>query len=316
MPNKKKATIANFNMVFRDKENNERPLLDYFDTVINALKTGEEIKLNGTNYMLMNVDVASIGDEDYAIVGYIVKNTTLEVLSELDENGNLVEIENKYPSAPFSFFSIYLKNHRMVFMQNQKGSPTLRNFAAIVYRYLYRYINKINSTQLDYNVIPIPELYVVGIPMRESVIETLKQAKKINTLTLRFYPLNGDIDFSGMFTGMTTDLRKKVGSKSGEILLRSPQDINGIAEVLEDAGGTVNPIFEITYPDKSKTTIRDYQISERMDMDIKGDSMQEELKDLTIKGKDFKAISYVSKSNKQIYDNNISKVIPFVKRKY
>lgn len=310
--------VANFNVVFSSKNGEEQPLLHYFETiVIPALTSGMVKKADKTQYLLMNVEVVDVGENEYAIVGNIVKSTTLEVFSQLDEDGNLVELDDKYPTAPFSTFSIYLKNHRMVFVQNQNGSPTLRNFESTVRHIITRYVKYQNQErkQLKMEEYPEPLIYVVGIPMRESIEESLKQVKKINRLTLRFYPLNGDLDFSGMFNGMTTELRRMVDSKNGEIVLKTPKSISGITEVLEQAGGTVDPIFNVTYPNNNTGRISNDEISERMEIDIQGENRNEELTDIAKKGRDMKAITYVSESNNNIYKENMAKIIPFVKRK-
>ncbi len=310
--------VANFNVVFCDKDGNELPLLNYFESIIiPALTSGIVKKSDDTKFLLMNIEVIDVGEDDYAIVGNIVKSTTLEILSDLDENGNLIELDNRYPAAPFSTFTIYLRNHRMVFVQNQNGSPTLRSFESTIRHIITRFIKYQNQERKKQNIeeFPIPLIYVVGIPMRESIEESLKQVKSINKLTLRFYPLNGDYDFSGMFSGMTTELRRKVDSKNGEIVLKSPKSVEGITDVLEQAGGTVEPIFNVTLPNKNIVTINNDQISERMEIDIQGENIGEELNDIARKGKNMNMVSYVSESNNTIYEENKAKIIPFVKRK-
>lgn len=314
---KKRMSVANFNVVFPEERGGEEPLLKYFDNVIYpALRCGLIRKSGDSKLLLMNVGVIDVSEGEYALVGNVVKKTMLEVLSDLDENGELISTDNTYPAAPFSTFIIYLKNHRMVFVQNQKGSPTLGTFRSTINFIIHTYIVQINQDrkQKELEEYPIPIINIVGIPMRESIEETLKSVKKVQTLTLRFYPLNGDFDFSGMFTGMSTQLRQKVGSKRGELILKSPTSVSGIAEILEDAGGTVEPVFKVTYPNGSTGTISNDTVAERMEIEVEGDNIQEEIINIATKGKKLSAIEHVSESNKNIYEIYKPKVIPFVRK--
>lgn len=313
---KKKMVLANFNIVFINKET-EEPMLEYFDNIIYPAFTSEIIKKSkDTEYLLKNVEVLDLGGEDYALVGNIVKKTVLEVKSNLDENMQLIEEDNKYPTAPFSSFCIYLKNHRMLYVHNQKGSPDLKSFKATIYYIINKYIGSVNKELRLQNkeTLPIPIINVVGIPLEHNIKQVLGGIKKVNRLTLKFYPLNGDIDLSGMFGNMTTELRKRVGSKNGEVVLKSPDSIDGIAEVLEQAGGTVEPVFNVTYPNKSTATIKNDSISERLEIETVGSSIEEELAYICKEGKNMNTMTYTNDSHNNIYNKNKSKVIPFVRR--
>lgn len=99
-------------------------------------------------------------------------------------------------------------------------------------------------------------------------MEVLNNVKRVNELILRFYPLNGDIDFSGMFDVMTTKLRKTVGAKKGETVLKSPNNTYGIAKVLNEANGTIEPIIKVTTREEAKLTLKDNQITEIYNIDV------------------------------------------------
>ena len=81
-------------------------------------------------------------------------------------------------------------------------------------------------------------------PSAKTMDDLLKNVEKINKLTLRFYPLNGDLDFSEVFGVITRDMREEVGSKNGEIVFKSPKSINGVKTVIEKAAGTIDPILQ------------------------------------------------------------------------
>lgn len=304
---KKRISVANFNVVFYEGEK-ERALLEYFDKLVMPVFTSGIVKKAGdATYRLMNINVCK-KDDDYILTGLIVKKTILEVKSDLTSDGTLIKLDEKYPTAPFSTFIIYLKNHRMLYAENQKGSPNLKSFRSTIQ---YMFNTFIKSTKKSEEIDIIPIVNIVGIPSRSRLKDTLKDVEKIEKLTLRFYPLNGDLDITGMFEGLSSDLRKLVGSKNGEIMFRSPGNVNGILDVVEKAEGTVEPIFEVRYPGKHKVTIRSDLMSERMEMDIQGENVQEEIEELVNKGREIKNLSYVSSGNKELYEKNLQKIRSF-----
>ncbi len=310
---KKRVSVANFNVVFYvGKE--ERALLDHFDDIVMPVFNSGIIKKSGdATYRLMDVQVKQEND-DYLLTGLIVKKTMLEIKSDLNDKGELIELDEKYPTAPFSTFIIYLKNHRMLYAENQKGSPNLKTFRSTIQYMFSQYLRDIlkDKGKEEKKNFPIPIVNVVGIPTREHLKDVLKNVEKVEKLTLRFYPLNGDLDIIGMMEGFSSELRKLVGSKNGEIILKSPENIDGILEVVGRAEGTAEPIFDVRYPGKRKGKISNDTLSESMEMEISGDNIGQEIEMLMDKGKDIKSLSYVSDGNKEIYDKNKNKIIPYL----
>lgn len=318
--NEKKVSVANFNVVFMG-EKEESPLLDYFDTILMpALKSGIVRSQGNNTYLLMDVEVKADGDGDYILTGLVVKSTVLEIKSMFDEDGNLVERDDVYPTAPFSTFIIYLKNHRMILVENQKGSPSLDNFRSTIKYILDIYVTKENHLRMerDEEQLPIPLVSIVGIPPKGGMITALKQVEKISTLTLRFYPLNGDgdLDLSGVMSGISKELRRRIGSDRGSVTYRSPKNINGVIDVVEAAEGTVEPIVVAKYPGrKGETTIRYNEVSDRRKMYVPEGTRNDELANMIKQGKDIDSINYTSEENNKIYSRNQGKVIPFIRNK-
>lgn len=311
----KKVSIANFNLVFYEKES-EKGMLEYFDKILMPALTYGYFRENGdTTYLFMNIQVIEkFGD--YILTGLIVKKTILEVKSDLTSDGKLVEVNEKYPAAPYSTFIIYLKNHRMVYVENQKGSPNLKSFRATMQYVLNKYVKQqmLGLTKAEKENYPIPILNVVGIPAREKLGTVLKKVDRINKLTLRFYPLNGDLDTIGMMNGFSTDLRRFVDCKNGDIVLKSPKNVNGVIELVEKSEGTVESILQVTFPGKRKVTINNDNISERMEINITGDDLEEELDNMIANTKEIQSLQYTSEGNLNIYENNKPKIIPFIKK--
>ena len=318
--NEKKVSVANFNVVFMT-ENEERPLLDFFDIILMpALKSGITRHQGNNTYLLLDIEEKTDEYDDYVLTGLIVKSTILEVKSMFDEYGNLVERDDVYPTAPFSTFVIYLKNHRMILVENQKGSPSLDNFRSTVKYMLDTYIARENHRRVECNEeqLPIPLVSIVGIPPKGGMIAALKKVEKISTLTLRFYPLNGDgdLELSGIMSGVTKELRRKIGSDRGSLTYRSPKNINGVIEIVEAAEGTLEPIVVAKYPGrKGDSTIKYSEVSDRRKMYIPEGERNNELANMIKQGKEIDSINYTSEENDKIYLRNQKKIIPFIRNK-
>lgn len=304
----KRMVVANFNVVFGEKE---EPLLNYFDTIVFPAFTSQFTRKKGdSDYIFLNTSIIEADKDDFVLTGIIVRETAIEIKSKFDK-GKFINTDELHPTAPYSLFIIYLKNHRMVLVKNQKGSPDLRSFSATVKYFFKTFIRKENISRKESGMkpLPYPMINIVGIPMKSSIEEALKKVSRINKLRLKFYPLNGDIDFSGLFEGMTTDLRKTVGSKTGFIDLNTPTSTDGIIEILTAAQGTVNPVFSVTYPGKKSGVIRNREISESMSIGIDtGTTVTEAIKDIINKSKDLDSITTVSDGNQEIYAEHISMI--------
>lgn len=306
-----KAQVANFNVVFGD---DEKPMLDYFDNIVYPALTSRLIKRGNGNdeYFLHEVKLFVNKNNDIAIVGRIIKRTIIEIYSDLNINYELIEKDEHYSSAPYSTFIIYLRNHRMLFVPNQKGSPTLVNFRSTVAYILKKYIEKHNSENT--NKLPYALVNIVGVPSAGSIEELLRTVKKINSLTLKFYPLNGDIDFSGMFGMMSTKLRKTVGSKTGQTVLNSPKSVEGVVNVLQQAGGTIDPVLKVTTKDNRVIKLQDYQMNETYEMKFDDHlTMEQKRKHIIDIADDIDALKYTNDSHDEIYERNKDKIIEFIR---
>lgn len=252
---KKKMCIANFNTVFEDNDK-EYPMLDYFDTIIMpALMSGHVRKANDTKMFFDEVKVLMDEEGEYILTGIIVKDTILEVKHNYNyTEGKLIDKNDKYQSSPYSLFIIYLKNHRMIYVRDQKGSPTLSNFRTTIKDVIGNYVRKINREleQKGNELLPIPLINVVGISSGNNINDTLQNVEKVTKLVLRFYPLNGDgdIEMAGVFAGILK-MRKSINASGGNLSYTSPQKINEVGELINRADGTLEPTVWAKYPGSS-----------------------------------------------------------------
>lgn len=203
----------------------------------------------------------------------------------------------------------------MIYVPNQKGSPTLANFRSSVKYVISNYIKEKNKDVDEKNKIAYALVNIVGIPSAKTMDDLLKNVDKINKLTLRFYPLNGDLDFSEVFGVITRDMREEVGSKNGEIVFKSPKSINGVKTVIEKAAGTIDPILQVTTKGKSKATLKDYELSEKYELEFNDNSdLEDESSQIINKMSTIDTLNFSNDSHQEIYERNKVKIIPFVKK--
>lgn len=311
---KRSAQVANFNIVFGDKE---QPMLDFFDKIIYPSMNANISKVSDDNeYMFKNIEISKNKEDVYVLKGILVKKTILEIKSDLDEDGELIEKDEKYSAAPYSAFVVNLLNHRMIFMPNQKGSPSIANFRSTLKYVIDKYTNMQNKKLDEEHKLEYALVNVVGIPSAKTMDELLGNVKKINSLTLRFYPLNGDIDYTEAFGILTTDMRKDVGCKNGEIVFKSPKSIEGIKKLLEKAAGTINPILQVVTQEGSKAKLKDYELSEKYELDFEENvDFETESEQLVDKMSSIATLTFTNSEHDKIYKRNEKKIIPFVKKR-
>lgn len=311
---KRSAQVANFNIVFGDKE---QPMLDFFDKIIYPAMNANISKVSDDNeYMFKNIEISKNKEDVYVLKGILVKKTILEIKSDLDEDGELIEKDEKYSAAPYSVFVVNLLNHRMIFMPNQKGSPSIANFRSTLKYVIDKYTNMQNKELDEEQKLEYALVNVVGIPSAKTMDELLGNVKRINSLTLRFYPLNGDIDYTEAFGILTTDMRKDVGCKNGEIVFKSPKSIEGIKKLLEKAAGTINPILQVVTKEGSKAKLKDYELSEKYELDFEENvDFETESEQLVDKMSSIAPLTFTNSEHDKIYKRNEEKIIPFVKKR-
>lgn len=303
--NKKDAQIANCNIVFGD---DELPMLDFFDTVVYPAITSDVQKTVGdSSFLFRRIELMEDSSGRAVLLGLIVKKTILEIKSDIDSDGELVDKDEKHSAAPYSLFAINLVNHRMVFLPNQKGSPSIANFRSLLKYVIDNYRSEKNRVLDDNSKLPYAIVNVIGIPSVRTMDELLANVERINSLTLRFYPLNGDIDYSEAFGVLAQEVRSEVGSKKGEILFRSPKSIEGVKNVLEKASGTIYPILRVVTKSGSKAKYQDEQFAERIQIDVEGDVKKDSHRLLN----DFARISgftYTNDRHNAIYERNKKRI--------
>lgn len=313
---KNNVAIANFNVTFGKQE---EPMLNYFETVIypafiSGIKREYKVSLGADSrdkFYFLDISLVKDNSNNFVLMGKIVKQTILEVKS-IVENEKLVKTDDKYPSAPYSVFYIYLKNHRMILIKNQKGSPDIKSFGVTARYILDQYVKAENKKRKELEgskavLLPFAHVNVVGIPMREDLESALKKVHKMKRLKLRMYPLNGDNDLNEVVELISTELRELVDSKTGNILLNSPGSKQGVIDLIDASQGVFEASIDIEYEDKSTERISNNTFSGKTTWSL----TEEEINDNRVilpKLAELESIKIVSPSNNNTYEENLKKI--------
>lgn len=313
---KNNVAIANFNVTFGKED---EPMLNYFETVlypafISGIKREYKDSLGADRrdkFYFLDISLVKDDSNNFVLMGKFVKQTILEVKS-IVENEKLVKTDGKYPSAPYSVFYIYLKNHRMILIKNQKESPDIKSFGVTARYILDQYVKTENKKRKELEgskvvLLPFAHVNVVGIPMREDLESALKKVHKMKRLKLRMYPLNGDNDLNEVVELISTELRELVDSKTGNILLNSPGSKQGVIDLIDASQGVFEASIDIEYEDKSTEKISNNTFSGKTTWSL----TEEEINDNRVilpKLTELESIKIVSPSNNNTYAENLKKI--------
>lgn len=265
MLEEKNLNIANFNCTF-GKEN--KPMLEHFEDVILPAFQQEIVRVIDDNKYHFEKVRLNMTKGEFTLAGIIVKRTKIVVKSVIKEGEGLTKTNQVIPSDPYSFFLINLKNHRMALVKNQKESPSISNFSLVAKHYLRTYVNEYNKTVTDKSEkLPYARLNIVAIPFKGVIEEELKHIKKIENVTLRFYPLNGDVTPNETITHLR-ELLDEVDSGSAFARINTPKNHKRVAELLDETKGTVEPSIRVVYKNDTKRTLKDEAFTETMKIHI------------------------------------------------
>lgn len=317
---KRKINVANFNLTYGDTD---EPMLSHFDDILYpALTSGiKKQSFNGSTIsnFLMDIKIEKNKNGNYILTGLIVKDTILEIKSQMNGE-NLVDTDYTYQSAPYSYFCINLINHRMYLVKNQNGSPDLRTFKSTIDYILKEYVNTKNlEIKEEIDLLPIPFIEILGIPYSAKIQEELQKVEKIESLTLRFFPLNGDTDFSEAIKGVS-DIRKIINSRTGNVKYNNPKNIDSVGLLLEETNGTVDPTIKVKYKNSDrKATIKGSQLTEQITVELSesDDGIKESnnIRQISNSMENSETLNNIKGDHKKIYDKYKDKIRTIIKDK-
>lgn len=301
----KNMQFANFNITFGE---NDLPMLEHFEDIIfpaftSGLIRGKKEEL--PYYSFDDVRIKEIDDE-YVLVGNFIKSTEYKVITTVAD-GVLVSSPADVPTAPYSRFIIFLKNHRMVLVRNETNSPDIRSFQKTVREILTKYIREANTNRPKEDKLPIAIVHIVDIPLKDSIEQVLKDVNKVNWLKLRFFPLNNDLDPMPLAQVMKKDMQK-VGSKTGNLVFNSPGSKQGIKDVIEATGGMAVATMQVTDSDGEKRRIKEGAFSSTTKVEYNGNLSASGDSYLIAQAKKDHTVTVTSPENQNIYNRMINTI--------
>lgn len=299
----KNMQFANFNITFGE---NDLPMLEHFEDIIfpaftSGLIRGKKGEL--PYYSFDDVRIRKIDDE-YILVGNFIKSTEYKVITTVTD-GVLISSPSDVPTAPYSRFIIFLKNHRMVLVRNETNSPDIRSFQKTVREILTKYIREANRNRSKDEKLPIAIVHIVDVPLKDSIEQVLKDVNKVNWLKLRFFPLNNDLDPMPLAQVMKKDMQK-VGSKTGNLVFNSPGSKQGIKDVIEATGGMAVATLQVTDSDGEKRRIKEGAFSSTTKVEYNGNLNAAGDEYLITQAKKDHTVTVTSPENQNIYNRMIN----------
>lgn len=300
MANYKNIYFANFNITFGS---DEEPMLEHFTDIIypafcSNYKRGTKEK--SPIFYFNDISIKEYNNE-LVMVGNYIKDTWYNVYTSI-MNGKLVSTPESIPTAPYSRFIIFLKNHRMVIVKNERNSPDIRSFQTTVRIMLQNFIVKANKKIKNKNdKLPKALVNIVDIPLPSDIKSALKDIKRIKSLKLRFFPLNGDINFSPFANDIDSSI-KSIKSKSAYVQYTSPQSKENVQKLISDSIGMSVATLEVVDSNGNETQIKNGNFHSNAKIPFDGNISEENDSYIIKKSKENEIINITSNENQTLYN--------------
>ena len=248
----KTIQAANFNCVFGKEK---RAMLKEFKNIIfPAFSTGKKEYKNSMikKFFFKEVKIfdSNLG---YCLYGKIIKNINLVVKNRLDTKENLIDVDVKVPSAPYSEFIIILKNHRMLFVPSQPGSPTLYDFKNLI-KHSIKSIIRNNDIREEKRRLTF-ELEIFEIPQEILLEQKLSKVKDIEFFKFEIQPQNSKI-FDDNYFRELEEARKEIGASKIEQKIIKPTCVERIKKMVLNLKDMAHYSLKVREPGKEWETIK------------------------------------------------------------
>lgn len=230
-----KVHFANISITGKDKE-----LLDYGDLVVRSvLKNQEPRKTSSATYHFMDVDIGFMKEGQklsLSLYGRFVKHTVLSSEQELID-GKLVPKIVNLPTSPSSFFVFNLADHRVAFLEETKGAPSVRTFGNTLRLFIKKTYDQYTREMWDRakeidpsttlasvrKAFPLPLVHTVPIAGKVEISAFIQNFAKITSLSIQVVKRNQDMTAGGIFDALSEDV-SELGPASSTLRINGGKD--------------------------------------------------------------------------------------------
>ncbi|MEK7952798.1 hypothetical protein [Luteolibacter soli] len=206
--------VANFVVKFGDHLN----LVDLFEEVVAPALTDDTLRrsFTGTHYLLHEPRLVNLKD-DLGVVGRLVKDEVIASEQQLIEN-ELRPTEDTLHSSPSSLFLLVVGSHRLIYVRENTGSPSVGTFQATLAKFLklkhkafidfqskieHPGIGRMQKKQLVEKY-PYPSISITPIANEGSVEDFIKKFARLKSITTTLKKTNSEFDNDGLFDQVRT----------------------------------------------------------------------------------------------------------------
>lgn len=304
--NEKILHFANFNITYGPTE---EPMLEHFEDIIFPAFICDFRRGKASESPVFYFDGVAIKeiDNEYVLTGNYIKDTQYEIRTTI-QDGKLVSTPASVPTAPYSRFIIFLRNHRMVLVRNESVSPDIRSFQKTVREMLNYYIREKNyPIQNKAEKLPQAFVNIVDIPLPDDIDKILKNVQKIRWLSLRFFPLNGDLNTIPVAEDIDKEM-KKLGSKHANVKFTSPESKPEVKSLIKHSAGLALATLEVKDSDGNIKKIKEENFTSNKKIIFSRDISPNDDSYIITQAKQDTVVTTVSDENLTLYNRFISAI--------
>lgn len=302
----KRIQTANFNCVFGIEKN--IPLLTEFNKIVYPafkLKEKKSNKANTTRIFFKDIKLYN-SDLGYCLYGKIVKDTILTANTQLDQKDNLLKVNKTLASAPYSEFILILKNHKLLFIPSQAGSPTLHVFKNLITHNIKKLIHR-NDFRED-NLLLKVDLEIYEIPEELKLKHKFEKIEAIDYFKFKVRPQNARL-FDGDYFNNLEKERKEIGADTIEQKIVKPSKIEKIKKFILDLSDMAHYSIRMKEKDKDWETIKNSTYKKEIEYVFPEENSDEEnIKEAIRLASYDRRISKIDSENDLVYNNSIDEI--------
>ena len=217
-------------------------LLDLFDEIVlpsflnNNVRQFKETKLFFHDVRLINLSTRK-NEFEPAICGRLVKDTVVHS-HQIYNSGNLIPSKNKMETSPSSIFTLLLKNHKVIYLQEYSNSPNLDTFRSTSFAFLTKTRNNLvkelskeikgddrkDKLQKIEKTYPLPTLEVLTLNSDESLEDFISKFSLLQEVSIKMIKPNNEVN-SAKFFNDVRNVSESVGSTNSNLTFRNKEGL-------------------------------------------------------------------------------------------